>query len=74
MNGNLPGAIDLIEGIKQGNPGDAELAVCPPAVFLMKAGGMLDGSTIALGAQNVCNHESGAYTGEVNEDLLRWQR
>ena len=33
-------------------------------------GGMLAGSGIALGAQNVCDQESGAFTGEVNAGML----
>jgi triosephosphate isomerase len=71
MNGNLQFAIDLVEGIKAGDAGQAELAVCPPAVYLMKVGGMLAQSGIALGAQNVCDHESGAYTGEVSAGMLK---
>ena len=53
MNGSLQSVIQLVEGIKSGDAGSAELAVCPPAVFLMKVGGMLDGSKVALGAQNI---------------------
>ena len=70
MNGSLSSVIELVEGIKAGEAGHAELAVCPPAVFLMKVGGMLEGSEIALGAQNVCNHEAGAYTGEISAAML----
>ena len=70
MNGSLSSVIQLVEGIRAGDAGRAELAVCPPAVYLMKVGGMLDGSNIALGAQNACNHEAGAYTGEVSAAML----
>ena len=71
MNGNLQSVIELIEGIKAGDAGKAELAVFPPAVYLMKVGGMLDASQIALGAQNVCDQESGAFTGEVAASMLK---
>ena len=71
MNGDLQFAIDLIEAIKAGDAGKAELAVCPPAVYLMKVGGMLAESGIALGAQNVCDQEKGAFTGEVSANMLR---
>ena len=71
MNGNLQSAIDLVEGIMAGDPGKARLAVCPPAVYLMKVGGMLAQSEIALGAQNVCDRESGAFTGEVAASMLK---
>lgn len=71
MNGNLQSSIDLVEGIMAGDPGKAELAICPPAVYLMKLGGMLAQSKIALGAQNVCDREAGAFTGEIAASMLR---
>ncbi len=71
MNADLASATALIEAILAGDRGAAELAVCPPAVFLMKIGGMLAGSDVALGAQNVCDHESGAYTGEISASMLK---
>ncbi|MCP4469717.1 MAG: triose-phosphate isomerase [Gammaproteobacteria bacterium] len=70
MNGSLQSVIDLVEGIKAGDAGKAQLAVCPPAIYLMKVGGMLSGSDIALGAQNVCDQQSGAFTGEVSAAML----
>lgn len=71
MNGNLESALKLVEGIKAGDAGNAELVVCPPAVYLMKIGGMLGQSGIALGAQNVCDRESGAFTGEISAQMLK---
>jgi triosephosphate isomerase len=71
MNGSLQSVIELVEGIKAGDAGKAQLAVCPPAIYLMKVGGMLAGSDIALGAQNVCDQESGAYTGEISAAMLK---
>jgi len=71
MNGDLQSVIDLVEGIKAGDAGKAQLAVCPSAIFLMKVGGMLSGSDIALGAQNVCDQESGAFTGEISAAMLK---
>jgi len=46
MNGSLQSVAELIDGIKAGDAGKAELAVFPPAVFLMKVGGMLADSAI----------------------------
>jgi triosephosphate isomerase len=71
MNGDLKFAVDLVDSIKAGDAGNAELAICPPAVYLMKIGGMLVDSGIALGAQNVCDRESGAFTGEVSASMLK---
>jgi triosephosphate isomerase len=70
MNGSLQSVDTLIGGIKAGDPGKAELAVCPPAVYLMKVGALLEGTDIALGAQNVGDRESGAFTGEVSAAML----
>jgi triosephosphate isomerase len=70
MNGSLQSVDALVEGIKAGDPGKVELAVCPPAVYLMKVGGMLAGTDVALGAQNVGDRESGAYTGEISAAML----
>ena len=71
MNGNLQSVVELVEGIKAGDAGKAELAVFPPAVFLMKVGGLLADSEIALGAQNVCDQEAGAFTGEIAAAMLK---
>ncbi len=70
MNGSLESVTALVDGIVAGDRGKAELAVCPPAVFLMKIGGMLADSGVALGAQNVCQYASGAYTGELAASML----
>ncbi|MCP4187904.1 MAG: triose-phosphate isomerase [Gammaproteobacteria bacterium] len=71
MNGSLQSVIQLVEGIKTGDVGTAQLAVCPPAIYLMKVGGMLEGSQVSLGAQNVCDQASGAFTGEVSGGMLK---
>ena len=71
MNGSLQSVIELVEGIKTGDAGKAELAVCPPAVYLMKVGGMLADTAVALGSQNVCNHQVGAFTGEISAAMLK---
>lgn len=70
MNGSLSSVTRLVEGILAGDAGAAELAICPPALYLMKIGGMLAGSSVALGAQNVCDQAEGAYTGEVSAAML----
>ena len=71
MNGSLESVVELIEGVRAGSGGNSSLAVFPPAIFLMKVGGMLSGTGIALGAQNVCDAEAGAYTGEVSAAMLK---
>jgi triosephosphate isomerase len=71
MNGSMQSIIQLVEGIKAGDAGSAQLAVCPPAVYLMKVSGMLEGTNISLGSQNVCDQAGGAYTGEISAAMLK---
>ena len=59
----------LLAGVEKA--GVAEVAVCPPNVFLQTVGDALAGATIALGAQNVCDHDEGAFTGEVSAGMLK---
>jgi triosephosphate isomerase len=73
MNGSMDSIHDLINGIKAGlgEVSNADLAVCPPAIYLMKVQGLIDGAAIALGSQNVCDQASGAYTGEIAPSMLK---
>ena len=47
------------------------VAICPPYVSLRPAVDALTGSSIAVFAQNVHWHESGAFTGEVAAGMVR---
>lgn len=58
----------VAEGLGQGM--DSEVILCPSFVFLADAAEGLAGTSIALGAQNVCDQDQGAYTGEVSGDML----
>jgi triosephosphate isomerase len=48
-----------------------EIGICPPAVYLQAVAAQLEGSVIGLGAQNVSEHDAGAYTGEISAAMLR---
>ena len=48
-----------------------EVVVCPPFTSLAVASHMLFGKNIKLGAQNVHQEESGAYTGEISAKMLK---
>ncbi|CAJ0990850.1 Triosephosphate isomerase [Sodalis praecaptivus] len=48
-----------------------DVAVAPPVAYLDLAKHHLGGSRIALGAQNVDTHLSGAFTGEVSAEMLK---
>jgi triosephosphate isomerase (TIM) len=49
----------------------AECYVCTPFVYLAEIGSQLAGSSVALGAQDVCAEKQGAFTGEVSAAMLR---
>jgi triosephosphate isomerase len=46
------------------------LAVCVPFVYINETAATLAGSDIRWGAQDVSEHEQGAYTGEVSAAML----
>ncbi len=54
-----------------GSQSTVQVAVCPPFTSMGKVSEELEGSQIALGAQNVYHEASGAYTGEVSAEMLR---
>jgi len=72
MNGTLPETEKLISDIlaDQEVGQKAAIVVCPPYVSLPLASKLLAGSRIALGAQDMSEHEKGAYTGEVSGPML----
>lgn len=51
--------------------GDTEVIVCPPAVFLEMASDIAAENEFMIGAQNICQWESGAYTGEISAAMLQ---
>jgi len=73
MNGSLESVSELMKGIKAGigDVSNADMAVCPPAVYLMKVQGLIDGAAIGLGSQNICDQASGAFTGELAPSMLK---
>ncbi|HKK15230.1 MAG TPA: triose-phosphate isomerase [Gammaproteobacteria bacterium] len=72
MNGTLESIRPLIDSIKKRLAGiSAEIAICPPFVYLDELSRSLADTGIALGAQNLSRHDAGAYTGEVSAAMLR---
>ena len=73
MNGSSAANEALVAGIVAGVPeGDGfRLLVCPPFPYLAAVAGQVGGSKVALGAQTVSEHESGAFTGETAPSMLK---
>jgi triosephosphate isomerase len=73
MHGTRAENAELIEGLLLGLPGQptADIAVCPPFVYLWEIGRLLKSSSVALGAQSTCAETVGAFTGEVSAAMLK---
>ncbi|MDR0275951.1 MAG: triose-phosphate isomerase [Burkholderiaceae bacterium] len=74
MNGSLAANVALVQPLLAGvgsTPG-CDVAVCAPAPYLAQVQSLLAGAqAIALGAQDVSQHESGAFTGDVSAAMLK---
>ncbi len=72
MHGGLAGNAALLTALlAEVDALPCEAAVCPPFPYLAQAQQLLAGSVLMLGAQNVSQHPSGAYTGEVAVGMLQ---
>jgi triosephosphate isomerase len=72
MNGSSAANAELVAGIIAGVPEGSgfSLLVCPPFPYLASVVAQADGSAVKVGAQNVSEHEKGAFTGEVAPSML----
>jgi triosephosphate isomerase len=59
---------DALENIELTN---TEIVVCPPYVYLEMATDIAEESNIKVGAQNVNENDSGAFTGEISAFMLQ---
>lgn len=72
MNGSIAANEALVTALVAGVArAQCLVAVCVPAPYLAQVQGLVKDSGIDLGAQDVSQHESGAFTGEVSATMLR---
>lgn len=72
MNGSADSAKSLCQEIMAGlNTDDTGIAVCAPYVYLADLQTLTAHSSLAVGAQNVADQVSGAYTGEISASMLK---
>ena len=72
MNGSLVSNEALVNALAAGvGSAQCQIAVCVPSPYLAQVRGLVSGTGIDVGAQDVSVHESGAYTGEVSAGMLR---
>src|SRR5579864_673873 len=73
MNKTVAEALDLVRGCKLelGNVKEVDMVVCPPYTALSEVSKAILDSNIRLGAQNMSEHNVGAYTGEIAAVMLK---
>lgn len=73
MNGSRASSTALLSALKQGvgQRDAAQVAVCPPYLYIPLAAEALAGSAVAWGGQDLDVHASGAYTGAISGAMLK---
>ena len=72
MNTTSAEAIQLAAQVRDGASGveGVEIVLCPPHISLSGVADIVNGSTVKVGAQNMHQEASGAFTGEVSPIML----
>ena len=72
MYKNIVQTLEFIKEFKALNVGGStvDVLICPPFISLAAASSELQGTNIALGAQNMYHQSEGAYTGEISPMML----
>src|SRR5437667_777619 len=73
MNKTVAEALDLVAGIKRelSSVKEVDIVVCPPFTALSEVSKAIINTNIRLGAQNMNEHNGGAYTGEIAAGMLK---
>ncbi|MFT7773483.1 triose-phosphate isomerase [Roseateles sp.] len=71
MHGSRAANAQLLAGLKEAGPWNADVAVCVPFPYIAETALALTGTAIAYGSQDCSAHEQGAYTGEVSSAMLQ---
>ena len=72
MNLNRVDSVALAQQIVEqlGKIDGVEIAICPPSIYQDVVSGVIAGSQVKLGAQNMHHESAGAYTGEISPAML----
>src|SRR5438132_418026 len=73
MNKTVAEALALVDDLKieLANVTEVDIVVCPPFTALCEVAKALRDSNIRLGAQDMSEHNAGAYTGEIAAEMLK---
>jgi len=70
MHGSRAANAQLLAGLKEAGPWNADVAVCVPFLYIAETALALTGTSILYGSQDCSSHEQGAFTGEVSSAML----
>lgn len=62
---------DILDGLDKINEPLADVVICPPAVYLEMGVDLARETPVSIGAQNISQFASGAYTGEISATMLQ---
>jgi len=73
MNKTVAEALDLVKGLKRelANIKEVDIVVCPPFTALSDVSKAVLNTNLRLGAQNMSEHNFGAYTGDIAAGMLK---
>jgi triosephosphate isomerase len=73
MNKTVAESLDLVRGLKieLANVKEVDMVICPPFTSLSEVSKAILDSNIRLGAQDMSEHNVGAYTGEIAAVMLK---
>jgi len=72
MNGSLSLLGKMVDDLRPNMENTScQVVICPPHVLLSSLNNAVEGTGIEVGAQNVHNEFSGAFTGETSAELLK---
>ena len=64
-------AAEIVEAAKSASPEKCDIVICPTFLALDRVSGILKGSPVKLGAQDVHWEGQGAFTGKASTDMLK---
>jgi triosephosphate isomerase len=72
MNLDLAGAVSLAREVllRTASFGSVDVCVLPPFPLIQAVAGVLDGSAVGFGGQDLSKEDEGAYTGDVSAKML----
>jgi triosephosphate isomerase len=71
MNGLRADAIALARAVAAIDAPSCDVLICPPAAFLSEIASIVEGTKVALGAQDCHAAAKGAHTGDISAEMLK---